>query len=182
MDGKSVYLEPIDLENVFTIRVDIKKDDRGTFTRIWEEEPILSEFKISQASVVRNPKAGTLRGLHFQSGSFSESKVIQCVTGRVFDVIVDLRKNSASYLRSFSIEIGPECNFQGLFIPKGFAHGYLTLLPKSTIVYFMDEPYSAVHSKGLKWDDPSLNIKWPGTPTLISTRDRNWPILKQTNA
>ena len=182
MGDKSVYLEPVDLENVFTIKVAIKEDARGTFTRIWEEEPILSEFKISQASVVSNPKTGTLRGLHFQSGSFSESKVIQCVSGRVFDVIVDLRKNSTNYLRSFSIEIGPECNFQGLFIPKGFAHGYLTLLPESTIVYFMDEPYSAEHSKGLKWDDPSLNIKWPRTPNLISTLDCNWPILKQTNA
>jgi dTDP-4-dehydrorhamnose 3,5-epimerase len=131
--------------------------------------------------MVNNPTRGTLRGLHFQKQPFTESKIIQCVSGKVFDVIVDIRKNSKNFLKKIEIEIGPNCKFQGLIIPKGFAHGYLTLSSNTSIVYFMDAPYSLEHARGLRWDDVSLEINWPIEPHIISKVDTNWPIFNHIN-
>ena len=98
-------------------------DNRGSLSRIWEENSVLKKFNLSQASIVNNPVMGTLRGLHYQSEPYSENKVIQCVSGKAFDVILDLRKDSSTYKKLLEIEIGPECLYQGLFVPSGCAHG-----------------------------------------------------------
>jgi dTDP-4-dehydrorhamnose 3,5-epimerase len=153
-------------------------DNRGSLTRIWEENSVLKAFKLNQASIVSNPVTGTLRGLHYQSAPYSESKLIQCVSGKVFDVILDLRKESATYKKHIEIEIGPGCAYQGLFVPAGCAHGYLTLEPNSTLIYFMDKAYSPENSKGIRWNDSRLLINWPCKPTLVSQQDLQWPGLE----
>jgi dTDP-4-dehydrorhamnose 3,5-epimerase len=150
-------------------------DNRGSLSRIWEENSVLKKFNLSQASIVNNPVMGTLRGLHYQSEPYSENKVIQCVSGKAFDVILDLRKDSSTYKKLLEIEIGPECLYQGLFVPAGCAHGYLTLESDSTLIYFMDNVYSPKHSQGIRWNDSKLLINWPFEPILVSEQDLQWP-------
>ncbi len=172
-----IDFSPLQIKDSLAIMLKTVIDERGTLTRIWEENSVLNEFKLRQASIVNNLTSGTLRGLHFQDEPYSESKVIQCVYGKVFDVIVDLRKNSATYKKHLGIEIGPKCEFQGLFVPQGCAHGYLTLEHNSTLIYFMNNSYSPRHTLGIRWDDSTLDIKWPFKPTLVSQQDLKWPGL-----
>jgi dTDP-4-dehydrorhamnose 3,5-epimerase len=169
--------QALEIKDVYGIANKPKTDARGYLMRVWESGLILDNFKINQASVVNNPSKGTLRGLHFQIGAFAESKVIQCVSGKIFDVVVDLRVDSPTYRQHIAITLGPLEKYFGLFVPRGFAHGYLTLEANSTLLYFMDIKYSAEHSSGIFWADPSLGIDWPVEPEIISTRDSNFPNL-----
>jgi len=166
---------PLQINDAFAIVFKTVIDERGTLTRIWEENSVLDKFELRQASIVRNLSSGTLRGLHFQAEPYSESKIIQCAFGKAFDVVVDLRKNSTTYMQHIGIEIGPNCEYQGLFIPQSCAHGYLTLDPDSTLIYFMNNSYSPKHSLGVRWDDPKLDIKWPSHPSIISESDSKLP-------
>lgn len=176
-----ININLFDNESLFALQVDIKKDERGTFTRVWESNNVFDNFNLSQASIVTNPKAGTLRGLHYQNEPYVETKIIQCTSGKIFDVIVDLRPSSKTKFKYTSIELGPECEFQGLIVPKGYAHGYITLKPNSSIIYFMDAPFSSEHAMGLRWNDPQLNIPWPIEPTVVSKIDTSWPTLEKFN-
>lgn len=171
-------LYPLKLENAFCIASQIKTDSRGSMSRLWDSQELLKEFKLNQSSFVTNPSAATLRGMHFQEEPFAENKLIHCVSGLIFDVVIDLRKTSKTYLQHETIEIGPESAYQGLFIPKGCAHGYLTAKANSNLVYFMDKSYSDKSARGLLWNDPQFNIKWPFKPVHISERDKNWPNFK----
>jgi dTDP-4-dehydrorhamnose 3,5-epimerase len=177
MSESRINFSPLQIKDSLAIMFKTVVDERGTLTRIWEENSVLNNFKLRQASIVNNLASGTLRGLHFQNEPYSESKVIQCVDGKVFDVIVDLRKNSDTYKKHLGIEIGPNCEYQGLFVPQGCAHGYFTLEPNSTLIYFMNNSYSPRHTLGIRWDDPTLDIKWPFKPTLVSQQDLQWPGL-----
>jgi dTDP-4-dehydrorhamnose 3,5-epimerase len=167
---------PLEISGTFGIIEPAKSDDRGFLRRIWDINTQLGEFKLTQSSFVTNPRSGTLRGLHYQDEPYSENKVVLCVTGRVFDVILDLRKDSKTSGKYCSYEIGASCEFLGLFVPKGCAHGYLTMDSDSSLVYYMDEEYSAEHARGLRWNDPKFSIKWPSNPVLISERDADWPM------
>jgi dTDP-4-dehydrorhamnose 3,5-epimerase len=120
----------------------------------------------------------TLRGLHYQKFPFSETKIIQCISGKVFDVILDMRKESSEYGKHITLEIGPSSEFQGLVVPSGCAHGYMTLEANSTLIYFMDNIYSAENSCGVLWNDQNLKIKWPFMPAVISKQDSKWPELE----
>lgn len=170
-----IHFQPLEIDGVSLVVSDIKKDNRGTFTRVWDKKIFIDKFNLKQANVACNPTKGTLRGLHFQKVPFSETKLVQCITGKVFDVIIDLRKNSKSYKKFFGTEIGPECEYQGILVPKGCAHGYLTMQTNSTILYFVDEVYSPMHSQGILWTDLNLATLWPFKPVLISEQDLNWP-------
>ena len=165
----------LQIQNSLAVTSETIFDNRGSITRIWEEISVLTAFKLSQASIVSNPVTGTFRGLHYQSEPYSENKLIQCVSGKVFDLILDLRKDSSTYKKLIEIEIGPKCVYQGLFVPAGCAHGYLTLEPNSTLIYFMDKAYSPENSQGIRWNDPKLLINWPCEPTLVSQQDLQWP-------
>ena len=168
----------LQIQNSLAVTLGTIFDNRGSLIRIWEENLVLKEFKLIQASIVTNPVTGTFRGLHYQREPYSENKVIQCVSGKVFDLILDLRKDSSTYKKHIEIEIGPECEYQGLFIPAGCAHGYLTLEPNSTLIYFMDRVYSPENSQGIRWNDSKLSINWPRKPTLVSQQDLQWPELE----
>jgi len=170
-------LVPLVINGTFGIIAEFHEDARGSLTRVWDKKSILGNFDLIQSSVVTNPKSKTMRGLHYQSTPFAENKIVKCVSGRVFDVIVDLREESRTYRKHVAIELGPKSDFLGVFIPSGCAHGYLTLEDNSTLIYFMDKEYSPESSRGLFWNDPALSISWPSNPILISERDSKWPTL-----
>ena len=134
-------------------------------------------FELNQSSIVLNPLSGTLRGLHYQADPFAENKVVECVSGKVFDVIVDMRKESSTFKKHLEIYLGPLEKFFGIFVPAGCAHGYLTLEENSTLIYFMDKEHSPANSYGIFWNDPNLPINWPTQPIRMSERDSKWPIL-----
>ncbi len=168
---------PLNISGAMSISVERKKDVRGILTRVWEENFVLNTFSISQASHVINPIMGTLRGLHYQLQPYAENKIIHCVQGKVYDVILDLRQDSTTYKKHIELEIGPDCLLQAVLVPAGCAHGYLTIEPNSSLIYFMDQTYLPESSRGVRWDDPKLSIAWPSKPTLISPQDLGWPSL-----
>ena len=169
---------PLEIKGVFGLKMPSYSDSRGTLRRIFDSNSNPTEFNISQSSYVSNPLSLTLRGLHFQKGAHSENKFVHCISGRIFDVLVDLRKESGTYLKHISVELGPQSKFSGLFVPKQFAHGYLTLESNSNLVYFMDKDYSQDFSSGYSWNDSKLGISWPTQPEYISEQDQNWRLIE----
>ena len=174
---KLIKTVPLKIEGSFALASSSISDSRGTLTRIWEKNLTPNEFSFEQISVVDNPRSFTLRGLHYQKFPYSETKIIQCISGKVFDVILDLRKESNSYRKHITQEIGPSSEYQGLVVPSGCAHGYMTLEANSTLIYCMDNIYSVKNSYGVLWNDQNLKIEWPFMPTVISKQDSNWPEL-----
>ena len=168
---------PLQIKDAFGLTAPEVSDERGSLVRIWDSVALPQNFGLVQSSIVTNPSIGTLRGLHFQVEPYSESKLIICVSGKVFDVLLDLRVGSETFCEHIEIEIGPNCTFQGILIPPGFAHGYLTLEANSNLIYFMDKAYSKSHAIGVNWNDPDLMINWPIFPKLVSQRDTLLPYL-----
>lgn len=161
----------IELEKIF--------DNRGYFLRTYcKEEFEKKDLNTNwvQCNVSFNNKKGTLRGLHYQSDPYPETKLIRCIRGKVLDVIVDLRKESETYCKTFSIELSNENNLS-LYIPNGFAHGFQTLEDNSELFYQMSEFFHSNLSNGIRWNDPILNIKWPLEITEISEKDKQLPYL-----
>lgn len=167
---------PLGISGVYGIASLPFIDDRGSFSRIWEdfdEVELASDFK--HISISKNISIGTTRGLHYQEAPNDETKVVTCIAGLIFDVIVDLRESSGSFGKYLAVNLGPESDFQGLYIPNGFAHGFQTLESNSTLLYMMNKPYSPESACGIRWDDSYLGISWPLEPRVISEKDRNWP-------
>lgn len=177
-DKKLIASFSLKIEGSFGLISQPVSDARGDLIRIWENTLIPIEFDLKQVSVVSNPTKFTLRGLHYQKPPFAETKIIQCTSGKVFDVILDLRMISSTYGEYITVEIGPTCKYQGLVVPAGCAHGYLTLECNSTLIYFMDNLYSAENSCGILWNDPNLKINWPHEPIFVSDRDLAWPLFE----
>ena len=167
---------PTEFENLFVIDIKENKDDRGFFDRAWckrEFELQGLEIDIVQSNISGNKTKGTLRGLHYQKEPFAEDKIITCLTGEMYDVVIDLRVNSASYLKWKSFYLTPE-NRKMLFIPAGFAHGYQTLKNKTLILYYSSNFYNPMAEMGIRFDDPFFNIKWPQKIRSISAKDKSW--------
>ena len=121
-----------------------------------------------------NEQAGTVRGMHFQRAPFEEPKLVRCTRGRVHDVIIDLRRNSASYLQHIGLELCAEKR-NAIFVPAGFAHGFQTLAPGSEVLYLMGTSFAAEAQEGLRWDDPACRVDWPLNISSISKRDSGYP-------
>jgi dTDP-4-dehydrorhamnose 3,5-epimerase len=130
-----------------------------------------------QSSVSFNARARTLRGLHWQAAPHEEEKLVRCTAGAIFDVIVDLRTESETYRRWFAAELSA-ANRRALYVPKGFAHGFLTLTDASEVLYMISVAYAPGYGRGLRWDDPSIGIAWPHAPAVISERDAALPRLE----
>lgn len=162
------------------IALEPKGDERGLFQRSFDRE-FFSTHKlpvfIDHTAESINPLAYTLRGLHFQKPPFSEQKLIRCLKGKIFDVAIDLRHGSPTEGRAYHITLTGEDD-HALFLPKGIAHGFLTLQKDSVVSYHLFDPYHAEAAFGIRYDDEALNIPWPHKPDLINERDRNWPLLK----
>ena len=131
-----------------------------------------------QSSLTYSALKGTLRGLHFQKVPCGEIKLIRCVTGCVWDCLVDIRRNSSSYGQWEAFELS-EDNATALYVPEGIAHGFLTLTPDVRMLYSMSAPFSAPHAGGLRWNDPAIAIPWPAAPAQMSARDAAWPSLAE---
>jgi len=164
------------------IKMEPKGDNRGTFTRVFcidefEEADIL--FNPKQCNLSRSALPGTLRGLHFQYKPKCESKYVRVLSGSIFDVVVDLNPG-ANFLRVETFFISSEEN-TGVFVPKGFAHGFQTLEGDTSVEYLVDEKYSLQHESGLRWNDPRLGISWPLDVSCISDRDKNHDFLIGAN-
>lgn len=169
--------QPTSLPGVYHITLDVISDDRGAFARTWCEDTAVGwgEPKTHwiQESLSFNKRAGTLRGLHFQTGDQAETKLVQCLRGALVDVVLDLRPQSPTFGQWTSVRLdGETCGM--VWIPKGCAHGFQTLAEDTLMLYRMDTPYAPESASGLKWDDPDLAIDWPLPVSAISERDQAW--------
>jgi len=166
------------LSGAFLVEPEKHQDERGFFARTWCAREFAEhgvERPMVQSNVSSNPIRGTLRGLHFQNPPSREGKLIRCSKGKLFDVIVDIRIDSATFLEHFSV-ILTDTEHQSLYIPPGFAHGFQTLEDMTEATYLMTDFFEPELSAGARWDDPAFSIAWPITePTLISDRDANCP-------
>lgn len=166
----------LEIEGLFGIAVNPYFDERGKLQRVWDDLPELKDFNLMQSSFINNPHAATLRGIHYQKDPGAEKKIVQCVRGEIFDVVIDIRPESRSKGKMVQVNLGENSELSGLIIPPGCAHGYLTLTPNSDLIYFMDEAYLPDLSLGIRWDDPRYSIEWPLEPLLISAQDSTWPL------
>jgi dTDP-4-dehydrorhamnose 3,5-epimerase len=156
-------------------------DERGFFARTYcrrDFEKRGLDPAIAQCSVSFNHRRGTLRGLHFQAAPHEEIKLVRVTRGAVWDVIVDLRPESPTYARHFSIVLSAEDRTE-LYIPQGMAHGFQTLEDGTEVFYQISEVYAPESARGYRWDDPTFAIPWPEAVTVISEKDRNLPLFKE---
>lgn len=167
------------LRGVLAIEPDRRSDERGFFARTYCAREFADRGLNThwvQGAVSFNRSKGTLRGLHWQAAPHEEIKLVRCSRGSIHDVVVDLRPESATYRGWVSMELTVEGG-RLLYIPKGCAHGYLTLTDDTEVVYQLSEFYDAGYGRGVRWDDPVLNISWPMRPSVMSARDRSFPGL-----
>jgi dTDP-4-dehydrorhamnose 3,5-epimerase len=168
---------PTALHDAYIIAPAKLTDDRGFFARTWCRQEFAErglEPNLVQCSVSFNHQRGTLRGMHLQMPPSAETKLVRCTQGAIYDVIVDLRPDSATYLQWTAVQL-TAANHQALYIPTGFAHGFQTLADNTEIYYQMSEFYAPESACGFRWNDPSFAIDWPGKISLISDRDRSYP-------
>jgi dTDP-4-dehydrorhamnose 3,5-epimerase len=165
------------LEGSYVIETEPICDDRGFFSRTFCRKEFLNngiDFNIVQCNTSYNKKKATLRGMHYQAAPYQEEKLITCVKGGIYDVIVDLRPESSTFCQWFSLELTPDNN-KMLYVPKNFAHGFQTLKDDTIVLYFVSEFYHPDAEKSLRWNDLAFGIKWPLKPKIISSKDLNCP-------
>lgn len=156
------------------------EDDRGHFARCFCADEFAAagiDYKVVQRNQSFNHKAGTIRGLHWQNAPHEEAKFLSCALGRIFDVAVDLRKGSPTYLQWFGVEL-TERQDKMLFVPEGFAHGYQTLTDGAMAVYSVGAAYHPASADGMRYDDPAVGIDWPIKEPILSEKDRQWPLYE----
>lgn len=175
----SLTLHTTPLPGLMVVETRPVGDQRGSFARLFcaqELAPLGLPGPIAQINHSCTSVQGTVRGLHFQRPPKAEAKLVRCLRGRVFDVAVDLRKGSATYLRWHAVELSPE-NHLAFYLPQGFAHGFQTLTPDCELLYLHTEFYSPEHEGGLRFDDPALGIAWPLPVVGLSARDAAHPLV-----
>ena len=168
------------IKGVYIIEQEPKTDKRGYFTRLFckKEMAVMGiDFNIVQINRSLTKKKGTIRGLHYQNAPGQEDKIIHCPKGEVYGVILDLRKNSATFGK-WIFEILSEKNKKMILVPKGCANGMQTLTDNCLLEYFMSEYYLPQSQAGIRWDDPAFKIKWPIKKTFISKKDKSWEYYK----
>lgn len=169
-----------EIDGVWIIETSPFRDDRGYFTRIFCEDELAKngiKFNIVQINRSFTKNKGVIRGLHFQLQPKSEEKIVQCISGSFFQVVVDLRASSPTRGKWTSVELS-DSNQKAILIPKGCAAGIQTLSENCGLLYFMSEFYSAENASGVRYDDPAFDIKWQiFPPTLVSDKDKTWPLI-----
>ncbi len=168
------------LKDAIIIDLEEKSDNRGFFARTFcarEFEARGLKPTVAQCNVSFNYKKGTVRGMHYQVSPAAETKLIRCTQGAIYDVIIDMRPESPTFLSHFGVELTAE-NHRALYIPEMFAHGYQTLTDEAEVVYQVGEFYTPGYERGLRYDDPFFNIQWPVEVTVISEKDLNWPLMR----
>lgn len=166
------------LKGVFVIEPERFEDERGFFARAWSSVELAelgAAGQFIEANFSYNHKRGTLRGLHWQAAPHGQAKLVRCTRGSVFDVAVDLRQESPTYGEWTSVELSA-ANRLMLYVPDGFAHGYLTLEDDSEVFYLVTNDYAPASGRGIRWNDPAFKIRWPDVGELIvNERDKNYP-------
>ena len=165
------------LDGVVLIEPDWHHDERGRFGRVFCEDEFAAAGlpqRFRQCNLSTNPREGTLRGMHVNVRSHWESKLVRCVRGAVFDVMVDVRPESPTYCRWYGVRLDAD-EGRALYAPEGCAHGFLTLEPGTDVYYHMGSAYAPGAGRGYRWDDPTFDIRWPATPRVISDRDATYP-------
>lgn len=170
-------LAATDLPNVYVVDAEAALDERGSFARLYGSQDFAElgiDFVPAQVSVSSNTRRGTLRGLHFQAEPLPEAKLVVCLRGSAFDVAVDLRAGSPTYARWTGVEL-TSVNRRAVYVAPGCAHGFQTLEDDTELLYLISQPYDPGLQRGVRWDDPALEIEWPEEPTMMSERDRGFP-------
>lgn len=172
------YLET-PLAGAYVVELDKREDERGFFARFFctkefENKGLEKAFVQVNNSLSRSK--GTLRGIHYQLSPHAETKLVRCIKGALYDVIVDLRPNSPTFKQTYGAELTAE-NRKMMYVPKGFGHAFLTLEDDTEALYMVSEFYSPEHERGLRWNDPQFKIQWPITPLVISDKDQKHPFF-----
>jgi dTDP-4-dehydrorhamnose 3,5-epimerase len=168
-----MIFSPTPLEGAFLVDLEKKGDDRGFFARAFCELEFRQHGLVSHFCQVNNSlsaQKATLRGMHYQLAPKAETKLVRCISGALYDIILDLRQNSATFGQSFGIELTAD-NRRMMYVPKGFAHGFITLADDTEAFYFVDEFYSPDHERGVRYDDPKFALHWPMAPMVVSEKD-----------
>jgi dTDP-4-dehydrorhamnose 3,5-epimerase len=165
------------LAGAYVIDLDLRQDERGFFARSFcmheFEEHGLESFT-AQCNLSFNHRAGTLRGMHYQLPPAAEAKLVRCVRGAIYDVIIDMRPESPSYLQHFGVRLDDD-NHTALYVPPLFAHGYQALTDRAEVSYQVSEFYTPGQERGIRYDDEAFGIDWPLAVTVISEKDSSWP-------
>lgn len=169
----------IALGGAYVIELEPHSDERGQFARGWCREEFAREgldIEVAQGNVSINPVRGTLRGMHWQAEPHAEAKLVRCVRGAIYDVVVDVDPASPTRYEWFGLELSP-ASLRMLYVPPGFAHGFQTLRDDTEVDYLVSTPYVASAGRGLRYDDPALAISWPLPVSRISKQDMSWPLI-----
>jgi dTDP-4-dehydrorhamnose 3,5-epimerase len=168
------------LQGAYLISLEKREDKRGYFARAFCTQEFSRhklETKFVQANISFSAKSGLIRGMHYQCGEHAEVKLVSCVRGSIYDVIVDLRKESPTYMKWFGAELSDH-NGHLMYVPKGFAHGYQALSDDAFVHYMVSAYYSPDAEDGIKYNEPAIGIKWPIAVTDISQKDAEWPLME----
>ncbi|HXG47284.1 MAG TPA: dTDP-4-dehydrorhamnose 3,5-epimerase [Methylomirabilota bacterium] len=168
---------PTPLAGAFVLDLERREDERGFFARTFCAEEFRAHGlnpRVAQCSVSFNRRRGTLRGLHWQAPPHAEAKLVRCVQGAIYDVIVDLRPGSPTFRRHFALELAAATG-RALYVPEGFAHGFQTLAEDTAVFYQMSEFYHPESGRGARWNDPAFGIDWPLANPIVNERDRAYP-------
>ena len=172
-----IFLET-KIKGAFLLIPERMEDERGFFAKAWcrdefQRQGLATHF--AQMNISFSKSAGTLRGLHFQLPPYEEAKVIRCTQGAIFDVIVDVRESSPTYKMWVGVELSSE-NYKMLYVPEGVAHGFQTLRDGTEVVYPVTQAHVVEFERGIRWDDPQIDIQWPAAKErIVSEKDRSWP-------
>ncbi|MBD2091134.1 dTDP-4-dehydrorhamnose 3,5-epimerase [Microcoleus sp. FACHB-1515] len=164
------------LKGAFVIDLELRTDDRGGFARTFCAQEFAAHGlkpSVAQCNLSFNHKAGTLRGMHYQLPPAAETKLVRCTKGAIYDVIIDLRSDSPTYMQHIGVELTAD-DRRALYVPELFAHGYQTLTDDAEVIYQVGEFYTPGYERGLRYDDPAFGIQWPLPVTVISEKDRAW--------
>ncbi len=172
---KNLEKKKTPLDGAFLIEPLEFEDERGKFYKVYNEEVLKTPAFVEEYLSVSGKNV--LRGLHYQKGEFAQAKLVRCTKGKVYDAIVDLRKSSPSFSKSFAIVLSDE-KMQSLYVPRGFAHGFVSLTQGAQVLYKADNSYKPEQEAGIIWDDADLKISWPVKEPVLSEKDKKWPKLK----
>ena len=170
-----------ELQGVMLIEPERFEDERGFFTRTWSRREFADrglDSRLVEVNVSFNHRKGTLRGMHYQAAPHGQPKLVRCTKGAVWDVAVDLRPQSATFKRWIAVEL-TEHNHVMVYIPPDFGHGFITLTDDAEVLYQMSTEYAPASARGVRWNDPAFQIRWPQPPVVISERDRTYPDFAQ---
>jgi dTDP-4-dehydrorhamnose 3,5-epimerase len=171
----------LEIAGVYLVELDKHMDERGFFARSWCEEEFENQglnSRLSQCNLSYNYRKGTLRGMHMQRSPFEEAKLVRCIKGSIYDVVLDLRDQSPTKLKWIALELTSE-ERNMIYIPEGCAHGYQTLEDDTELFYQMSTLYNAESSVGFRWDDPAFQIYWPVPNPIMNDKDRSYRLLEE---